>query len=152
MTGYNKWGMTNAMAASKIIFDLINEKENPYKDLFSPYRKKTNYMHCFINAMSSVKNLLFKTVAFPKKNAEDLSPGQGDIVLYKGRKKGVYKDLDGRLYVVEPLCAHLKCQLKFNTETKTWDCPCHGSRFDIYGDIIVSPTVKRLKGSSHLKD
>ena len=145
MTGYNKWGMTNSMASSKVICDLITQKPNKFIDLFSPQRKKTNPAHCVVNLLSTVKNLVFKPVSFPDRNVDALKPGEGDIVLYEGRKKAVYRDLDNRLYVVEPLCSHLKCQLKFNSETKTWDCPCHGSRFDIYGKIVVSPTTKNLK-------
>jgi len=59
-------------------------------------------------------------------------------------KKAVYRDEDGKLHICSPYCAHLGCQLKFNPDDKSWDCPCHGSRFDIDGNIITAPTVKKL--------
>jgi Rieske Fe-S protein len=67
------------------------------------------------------------------------------VVEYKGKKIGVYKDESGKLFIVEPYCAHLGCELSWNNLEKTWDCPCHGSRYTYEGKVITEPTVKDLK-------
>ena len=58
-----------------------------------------------------------------------------------GNTYGVYIDDDGKEYVVSNICPHMKCSLVFNTVDKTWDCPCHGSRFDIKGKVIKGPST-----------
>lgn len=145
ITGFNKWGMANAMIASMVICDAINGVANRYAKLLSPFRKKTEIGDFISNSFSTVKNLAIKPLMLTTKTEMDLTPGSGDIVMYNGVKKAVYKDKEGILYVSEPLCKHLKCQLQFNANACTWDCPCHGSRYDIYGKIIVSPTVENLE-------
>ena len=145
ITGFNKWGMTNSMACSKVITDMIMNKSNKYEKLFSPQRKYLKVESFITNTAETVKDLVIKPLFPPVKTEKSLAPGTGDIIFYKGSKKAVYKDEQGFLYVSNAFCAHLKCQLKFNPNTKTWDCPCHGSRFNVNGDIIVSPTVKPLE-------
>ena len=144
ITGFNKWGMTNSMACSKLISDMIAGKENDYEKLFSPQRKWFEFTPFMKNTAHTVKNLIVKPIIPPIKTPNSLQPGTGAILFYKGSKKAIYKDKDGNLYVSNALCPHLKCQLQFNPNTITWDCPCHGSRFDIYGNIIVSPAVGEL--------
>ena len=68
----------------------------------------------------------------------------GKIILYKGKKVGVYKDKKGFCYIVKPICTHLKCELQFNQNDKTWDCPCHGSRFNYKGEMINNPAINNL--------
>lgn len=96
------------------------------------------------NALTTAANLIVKPVSVPILTAAELTPDSGAVVMYGGRKKAVYKDNDGGLHVVEPLCKHLRCQLEFNPNTRTWDCPCHGSRFDIDGKLIVGPADSDL--------
>ena len=61
-----------------------------------------------------------------------------------GENIGVYKDKNGKLYAVSPVCTHLGCLLTWNNIDKTWDCPCHGSRFDYTGKNIYEPAIKDL--------
>lgn len=144
ITGFNKWGMTNAMAGACVLRDIINGKKNKFQPLFSPFRKKTQTGSFLNNALSTVNNLIIKPISVPSITDAELLPDSGDIVLHNGRKKAVYKDSDGELHICEALCKHLKCQLQFNPNTKTWDCPCHGSRFDIHGKLIVGPATEDL--------
>ena len=67
------------------------------------------------------------------------------IVLYKGKKVGVYKDTEGNIFTVSTKCPHLGCELKWNADDLSWDCPCHGSRFDYKGNLLDSPAIKELK-------
>ena len=64
---------------------------------------------------------------------------------HNGRDAAVYKDENGRIHAVSPNCSHLGCRLSFNSELKSWDCPCHGSRFDIDGRVIDNPALKNLE-------
>jgi Rieske Fe-S protein len=74
----------------------------------------------------------------------ELLPGQGKILQVNGQKAGVYKDGQGQLHMVDSTCTHLGCEVKWNDAEKTWDCPCHGSRYTYEGDIVEGPTVKPL--------
>ena len=80
-----------------------------------------------------------------KATLDQLPMGHGGIVEAEGRKGGVYKDDTGRCHVVNPRCPHLGCQLEWNPDEKTWDCPCHGSRFAYDGSLIDNPAQTHLQ-------
>lgn len=65
----------------------------------------------------------------------------GKVIEYQGEKVGVYKDQTGTVYTVSVKCPHLGCQLEWNPDEKSWDCPCHGSRFDYKGFVLNEPAV-----------
>lgn len=144
ITGFNKWGMTNSMASALLVTDLISGKANKFEKLFSPQRFNFSLGAFLINIGVSLKNLLGKPALPPLTSYKTLKVGEGDIVNYKGSKKAVYRDKDNNFHVCSPYCKHLGCQLAFNKNTVTWDCPCHGSRYDIDGNIITAPTVETL--------
>jgi Rieske Fe-S protein len=77
-------------------------------------------------------------------DAGKLNNGQGSLVQSGDRKLAVYRDDDGELHVMSPVCTHLKCIVGWNAEDRTWDCPCHGSRFDALGKVIDGPATKDL--------
>ena len=146
--GFGKWGMTSSMVSAIILRDMILAKENPWKELFAPQRMnwKASMPQLCGNIGSAVTNLSKRLLFYPMKTAEKLAPGEGNVVRYQGKKVGVYKDLDGKIYAVEAGCQHMGCQLAFNPEEKTWDCPCHGSRYNYKGELICGPSQKPLKG------
>jgi Rieske Fe-S protein len=74
----------------------------------------------------------------------DLAPGEGDIVSAGGKKVAGYRDDDGTLHAVSARCTHLGCQVVFNAAERSWDCPCHASRFDVDGAVLNGPAVKPL--------
>lgn len=80
----------------------------------------------------------------PKDSVEGLKKGQARVVDWKGERVGVYRDDDDELYTVRAICTHLGCPLVWNTSEKTWDCPCHGSRYDIRGHILNTPASQPL--------
>ena len=69
----------------------------------------------------------------------------GQILEIDGEKVGVYKDIEGKVFAIKPVCTHLGCILNWNNADKTWDCPCHGSRFDYTGKNINNPAIKNLE-------
>lgn len=142
-TGFRKWGMTGSMVAAIIISSLISGKGKvpEYADLFNPAR---------FNAKASGKGLSkdvrqiaagFALRAAPSEedNPEAIPKGCAAIVTINGEKRGLYKDEGGKLYAVSVKCPHLGCQLSWNPDELSWDCPCHGSRFTYDGKRIDGP-------------
>lgn len=144
ITGFNKWGMANSMISSDIIADLIQDVPNEYAEIFCPQRPKFKFGYFLSNMGVVFKDLLIKPLCIPFKSYKDLELGTGDIVMFHGKKRAVYKDENGKFHACKPFCKHLGCQLQFNMNTKTWDCPCHGSRYDENGKLICSPAVEDL--------
>lgn len=140
-TGFNKWGMTSSMVSARIICDMISGINSENAQIFSTDR---------FNIFASFKNILINTGETVKGFASHLKPSDCNIknikrntaalIKYNGKKAGAYKDSDGKTYIVSVTCPHLKCMLNFNDATKTWDCPCHGSRFNYKGDLIDNPS------------
>jgi len=146
-TGFKKWGMTTSHIAAKIITDKILEKENKYEDAFTTSRFKlaASAKRELEILKETTKALIIKNITLPKEQLEDITEEEGKVIEYEGQKIGVYKDSIGRFYGVDANCAHLGCELTFNDTEKTWDCPCHGSRFDIYGKNISEPAIYDLE-------
>lgn len=145
-TGFKKWGMTTSNVAANIICDSILGKENKYGFVFSstrfnPIKNGTE----FVNMLKqSVNSLVVDRIKIPDEVLSDIPIGSGKIVDYMDSKVGVYRDNDGKLHAVKPFCSHLGCQLSWNDLEKTWDCPCHGSRFNFNGESLYSPSVNDL--------
>jgi Rieske Fe-S protein len=146
-TGYKKWGMTNGTSAALLIKDMIMEKKNPYTELYTPSRFDADpdiKNFALINA-DVAKNLVEGKLEITLRRAEDLDLDEGDIVLIKGMRAGAYRDPHGKLHIVNNTCTHLGCELQWNNGERTWDCPCHGSRFSIDGKVIEGPAQKPLE-------
>lgn len=139
-TGFKKWGMTSSMVSAMLLRDRISGKANPNAEVFDPGRFSGGTLPGLAaEGGHAVKGLTKRLFLIPDRQAETLAPGHGGVVMYKGRKMGVYKDDDGRLYPISRRCPHLGCQLEWNPDERSWDCPCHGSRFDRYGELISGP-------------
>ncbi len=146
-TGFRKWGMTNSTSAALLLKDLILEKENPYKELFSPQRYNADpSLKKFISTNADVAGHLLKgKLEFVPKDPNDLTNDEGSVVMVNGKRAGAFKDSDGKLHIVDTTCTHLGCEVEWNHGDHTWDCPCHGSRYSIDGEVIEGPTKKPLK-------
>ncbi|MGL4913830.1 MAG: FAD-dependent oxidoreductase, partial [Romboutsia sp.] len=153
-TGFSKWGMSNGTAAANIISELIIKEESKYKELFDPSRKGTYLTTEFFKENINVG---LKYISGKLKFGSDYLPmekGESQIVMIDGERYGSYRHYNGKLYIVDTKCTHLGCELTFNSAEKTWDCPCHASRFDYEGNILEGPAVKPLKkygdGKNHI--
>lgn len=146
-TGFRKWGMGFGTAAAQIIKDLILEKENPYTDLFTPSRFKADPgIKTFVTENTNVAgHLIGGKLSTASKKIEELHPDEGAIVSYNGQKGAAYKDENGHLTVLDATCTHLGCEVAWNNGDRSWDCPCHGSRFSVNGDVLEGPADKPLK-------
>ncbi|MBE6555456.1 MAG: FAD-dependent oxidoreductase [Ruminococcaceae bacterium] len=111
ITGFGKWGMTNAMTAASVITDAILARENPYAEIFSPSRP----------------------------------------IPWGAFLRGMAITLSHYVRPTVPRCPHLGCALRYNAQERSWDCPCHGSRFDRAGRLIDDPAQKDLKKSPRMR-
>ncbi|MFD2209123.1 FAD-dependent oxidoreductase [Virgibacillus halophilus] len=146
-TGYRKWGMTSGTIAGKIISDAIIGKENAYAHIFSPSRFKADpSARKLIRGNTDVaKHLLKGKLDFTKERFDDLSVDEAVITRIDGKRAGVYKDAENQLHIVDTTCTHWGCEVAWNDAERTWDCPCHGSRFSYTGDVIEGPAKRPLK-------
>lgn len=151
-TGFGKWGMTAAMAAAHLIRDQIFGQENAWAQLFSPQRftPAASAGQLLEEGLHAARDLARLPLSPPRAAAEELPPGHGGVVEWDGRKAGVYKAPDGRCYAVDVRCPHLGCQLEWNPDEESWDCPCHGSRFDCRGKLLTGPAQRDLRGEEGL--
>lgn len=137
-TGFNKWGMTNGVIAGKVLSDFIENRDNDYKDLFSPMRKMN------LGKITSFPFNTYQNISAFSKTYFNKDKGFYHNVYFKtinGKEYGIYIDEKGVEHKVRNLCPHMKCKLIFNNKDLGWDCPCHGSKFDIDGNLIKGPSV-----------
>jgi glycine/D-amino acid oxidase-like deaminating enzyme/nitrite reductase/ring-hydroxylating ferredoxin subunit len=147
-TGYSKWGMTNGTAAAMIVSDRIIGRENPWADLFDSKRLvRRSGLGSFVkeNASAGIGFFVDRLSLGDRVAVQDLTPGNGAIVRIRGRKTAVYRDEGGTLHAFSPACRHLYCLVEWNPAERSWDCPCHGSRYAGDGRAIQGPTTKDLK-------
>lgn len=148
-TGFGGWGMTNGTLSAIIISDYILGKENVWAEVFDPKRDKP---------VGSLKKLFGQNLNVAKKFFggrargshdfdlfEELKHDEGRVIEYGGEKVAVYKDKDGNVKKFSPKCTHMGCIVKWNTGEKTWDCPCHGSRYSAEGKVIHGPALRDLE-------
>ena len=146
-TGFKKWGMTFSNIAANIITDKILGRENSYSDIFDstrvhPFENKEEMSNMLKESVSSI---ILKKLTLPNDTISNLANGEGKIIEFEGNKIGVYKDFGGKIYKIKPICTHLNCELSWNPYDKTWDCPCHGSRFNYDGKQLYGPALEDLE-------
>ena len=146
-TGFAKWGLTNGTAAAAMLADQIAGEENPWLEAFDATR---------IGGAEALKQLVEQNVHVGTRfvtdrigrlragSPADLAPGEGGVVRTGRRAVGAYRDPEGVLHAVSITCSHMGCTLHWNAAETTWDCPCHGSRFSIAGDVLDGPAVRNL--------
>lgn len=135
-TGFNTWGMTNGVLSAKILSDLVLNQKNNYIDIFKPNRLN---MGTFIKTPYYLASQI-KSFLGPKINKEKSWYNHVTFENRNGDSLGIYRDELGKKHVVYNKCPHFGCSLIFNEQEKTWDCPCHSSRFDIGGNCIKGPS------------
>jgi FAD dependent oxidoreductase len=163
-TGFNKWGMTSSNVAGNIIVDKILGRENEYENVFKatrlhPIKNNVELGNMIKETTNSFVINKFKVpdadldviednsvMSGSKKagNFEEIKNDSGHVLKYNGQTIGIYKDNDGKIFAVNPICTHLGCLLSWNNLDKTWDCPCHGSRFDYKRHQLYNPAIRDL--------
>lgn len=145
-TGFHKWGMTCGTAAAALLADLASGRPNPYAELYTPARFHPDPdLKKFVQHNAKVAGALIGgKLERAGRTIESLAAGEGAVVRFDGKRAGAYRDRDGELFVVDTTCTHMGCELEWNGGDKTWDCPCHGSRFDYEGGVVEGPAVKPL--------
>ncbi|UOQ78429.1 Rieske 2Fe-2S domain-containing protein [Hymenobacter sp. 5516J-16] len=147
ITGDSGHGMTHGTLGPIIITDLIVGRENPWASLYDPGRVTVKF--------ESVKEYVKENVQVAAdyaelltggdvKTAEEVTPGSGAIIGRGPLKVAVYKDPQGQVHECSAVCPHLGCIVHWNKLETSWDCPCHGSRFDAYGKLMNGPANSDL--------
>lgn len=150
-TGFGKWGMTNSMVSAMILTNLIVEGQSRWEDVYNPSRhtiaaSTKNFVVENLNVAAKIIEGKFE----PLPEELELNPGEATVYESNGQRTGAYKDDQGNLHLVDTTCTHMGCELFWNSAEKTWDCPCHGSRFSIDGDIIEGPANTPLKFNNRI--
>ncbi|CAN5718360.1 FAD-dependent oxidoreductase [soil metagenome] len=147
-TGFSGNGMTFGVVAAQILTDAILARENPYRDLFHATR---------IKPLAAVATFVTENVDFPAhlvgdafsggdvESVEDVPIASGRLVRVKGRLLAVYRDDHDRVHAMSSICTHMKCRVKWNSAETSWDCPCHGARFDARGKVLNGPALTDLE-------
>lgn len=145
-TGFKKWGMTSAMVSAMILSDMITGKDGDYSGVFSPQRfhPAMSAANLVSDGAQSISGLAAGNLKIPEGHLKNLAKGHGGVVEYDGKKIGAYRDEEGTVFAVSTKCPHLGCELQWNPDEKSWDCPCHGSRFDCRGRLIDNPAMKGI--------
>ena len=148
-TGYAGNGLTFGTAAGMIIHDAITGAENPWRDLFDPRRKATS--------SSALRTLVEENVDYPlhfvadrlrqskSLGVENVPRGEGRVVVIDGQRTAVHRKDDGTVIKVSAVCTHMGCIVRWNNAERTWDCPCHGSRFTPEGLVLGGPAEAPLE-------
>ncbi|HDR7528341.1 MULTISPECIES: FAD-dependent oxidoreductase [Bacillus cereus group] len=146
-TGYRKWGMTNGTAAALLFRDIILKEKNKFRELYTPSRFHMNpsLKNFLVENANVVGHLIKGKLEIPQKCIRDLSNDEGAVVDIDGHRKGAYKDAEGKLHIVDTTCTHIGCEVEWNNGERSWDCPCHGSRFSYTGEVLEGPAEKPLQ-------
>jgi len=144
-TGDSGNGMTHGTIAGMLITDLITGKENPWAKLYEPSRKTLRAAKEYLKETINVAEQLVDLVTPGEVDSDaDIKPGSGAIIRRGLTKIAAYKDESGTVHELSAVCRHLGCIVDWNTLEKTWDCPCHGSRYDALGHVIMGPANSDL--------
>jgi Rieske Fe-S protein len=145
ITGDSGMGMTHGTIGGMLVSDSILGRDNPWTEVFEPSRILTQ------SIKEAIPEIVSSTVPYVDwitggdvSSVDEIKSGEGAIISHGTTKIAAYRDENGKLYKRSAVCAHLGCLVRFNSLEKTWDCPCHGSRYGIDGHAINTPAFTRL--------
>jgi glycine/D-amino acid oxidase-like deaminating enzyme/nitrite reductase/ring-hydroxylating ferredoxin subunit len=153
-TGFCGNGFTLGTLSAVMARDRYFRRKNPWFDLFAVNRKKFHggtWRYLTENLDFPYYLLRGRLSGAEKGSPDDLSLGEGKILEVEGKKTAVYRGEDGKLHLLSPVCTHLKCIVRWNAADKTWDCPCHGSRFKATGEVFSGPAEEPLEKLAELE-
>jgi glycine/D-amino acid oxidase-like deaminating enzyme/nitrite reductase/ring-hydroxylating ferredoxin subunit len=145
-TGFAGWGLSNGTAAAMIIADLATGKDNAWLPMFDATRVKpvAGGKEFARENLSVAAHLVGGYLSRKPKDYDALEPGHAAIMKVDGDNVAAFKDEEGRVHAVSAVCTHMGCLVGWNATDRTWDCPCHGSRFDLSGEVVHGPATKPL--------
>lgn len=145
-TGFNKWGLTNGTTAARLIADLVSGHDNPYADVFRPTRAKlTASAKKFLqHNLDTAKRFVGDRLRPDARSIDEIPAGGAGVVLEGGEYLAVSKDDGGQVTARSAVCRHLGCIVQWNVAERTWDCPCHGSRYAPDGEVLTGPATRPL--------
>ncbi len=142
---YQKWGMTTSTVSAMIIKDILTKGKSEAEEIFAPSRVST--MESAKNFVKENLNVAGELIGGKIKKLPDnisLELGEGKPLTFEGKKAGAYRDIEGNLFVVDTTCKHLGCEVRWNSAEKSWDCPCHASRYSFDGTVLEGPALRPL--------
>jgi glycine/D-amino acid oxidase-like deaminating enzyme/nitrite reductase/ring-hydroxylating ferredoxin subunit len=147
VTGDSGNGMTHGTLAGILITDLIQGRENPWEKIYNPARKSIQSAPTYLKENANFMARMVSDWVAPSevKDLADIPVNHGAILRKGVSKIAFFKDEEGKLYTCSAVCSHLGCVVQWNSGEKSWDCPCHGSRFDTDGQVLNAPAVKSLE-------
>jgi glycine/D-amino acid oxidase-like deaminating enzyme/nitrite reductase/ring-hydroxylating ferredoxin subunit len=143
ITGDSGMGLTHGALGARLITDLILGRQNPWAKLYDPSRKTLTTDFASENA-NVVKQYTDWVTGGDVKSEADIPKGEGALLREGLKKVAVYRDDSGKIHKCSPVCTHLGCIVQWNGVEKSWDCPCHGSRFDPLGKVLMGPAIDDL--------
>lgn len=146
-TGFNAWGITNGTVAGVILAALAAGREHEWASLFDAIRVKpvAGAKEFAKGNLEVAKDLIGGYLASKPYSLDELAPGTAAILKIGGENVAAYRDEQGQLHAVSAACTHMGCILGWNENDRSWDCPCHGSRFEVTGEVIHGPAYKPLE-------
>jgi Rieske Fe-S protein len=154
-TGFAAYGLVYGTVAALVIFDQIMGDENPYSKTYDASR-----ITLFASAKEYIKQTVTVATQYLKdipgiveaKDADEIPVGDGRVIQSGAEKIAAYRDEENNLHLCSAVCTHMDCIVDFNKEEKSWDCPCHGSRFSFDGKVIEGPAIFDLPKRNLKKD
>jgi glycine/D-amino acid oxidase-like deaminating enzyme/nitrite reductase/ring-hydroxylating ferredoxin subunit len=144
-TGFSKWGLAAGIASARALADQIDGKPSPFGDHFDPARLNLKASLGEFAKERGSDAIRFFGDRLRRNPTADPEPGEGAIVASGIEQHAVYRDEAGELHRLSARCTHVGCIVAWNPEEKTWDCPCHGSRFEATGEVLQGPAVRPLE-------
>jgi len=147
-TGYGGNGMVYSSVAALVLKSILLREEGKYEKLFDPNRIKpiAGFSNFVKENFDVVKQFIGKlTDKEQLETLAGLAPGEAKLVKFEGHSIALYKEENGNLHALNPVCTHMKCDVSWNAAEKSWDCPCHGARYDIDGKVLTGPADKDLE-------
>jgi glycine/D-amino acid oxidase-like deaminating enzyme/nitrite reductase/ring-hydroxylating ferredoxin subunit len=146
ITGDSGQGMTHGTIGGMLLTDLITGKKNAWEDVYHPSRLRLGALGKFVqeNAETAKDVTMDYLGSADVASMDEVKPGQGATMRKGLTKIALYRDNDGTMYARTAICPHKGCMIRWNDGEKSWDCPCHGSRYNAYGDVLNGPTIKPL--------
>ncbi|WP_367318970.1 FAD-dependent oxidoreductase [Streptomyces sp. HUAS ZL42] len=148
-TGFGGWGLSGGIMAGRLLTDLITGQESPWSGLYDPRRVRAvvSEAPAFLRHQANVARHFVgdRLPTVFAGSVDDIAPGDGAVVRVGGHRCAAYRDENGQLHAVSARCTHLGCLVAFNSGERTWECPCHGSRFDTDGNVVQGPATRPLE-------